>query len=490
MTNLFSPFSNKQTLVYLLCTLGSALYFLFNQAFIPAAILLVLALLGFFLPLLTSENDTKSLSDTLTNDIKNVLINAGQGTLSLRVTNIPKTHSLAEVAWGINDMLDQVEQMMRDITASIESANQGIPLRKVFPEGYKGDFANACPKLNDAIQTIALAYKGKLRSELSWEFEKASGGISKGLRIIQESLQNNSTISSTINTMSFTVVERASQSQASIGAVIDSLEQLVELIYHSNEAINSLVLRTKDIRAIANLIDDIATQTNLLALNAAIEAARAGVHGRGFAVVADEVRKLAERTQKATQEITTTLQVLGQEADHLQNNSEQIGAIASKSKTDIDTFEAVLGDFSHTANETAVMAKFISDSLFTTLVKVDHIIFKHNAYSTIVNEKKDQVHTFKDHHSCAMGHWYYEGEGKLRFAHARSYKALEAPHANVHNKVLQSLACVEENTCSEMKNRGKIVQNIIEVEESSSQLFILLDELVRECNPNLTAVKK
>lgn len=100
MTNLFSPFSNKQTLVYLLCTLGSALYFLFNQAFIPAAILLVLALLGFFLPLLTSENDTKSLSDTLTNDIKNVLINAGQGTLSLRVTNIPKTHSLAEVAWG------------------------------------------------------------------------------------------------------------------------------------------------------------------------------------------------------------------------------------------------------------------------------------------------------------------------------------------------------------------------------------------------------
>lgn len=486
MIHLSSAFSNKQTLLYLLVSVGITVFLVVSGFVIPAAIVAFLIVMGFFIPDSSGGTCDKVFNDELVRQIRDVVIRAGKGNLSDRITNISDDHVLQGVAWGINDMLDQTEQMMRDIRASISSANAGMKLRIVFSEGYKGDFLSACPELNAAISSISEAYTGKMRSELSREFEKSNGGISKGLTVIQDDLRKNSEFSQAINDITSKTAQNVLQSQESVGTIVGSLENLLEIINDSNTAIISLNSRTSDIGTIANMIKDIAEQTNLLSLNAAIEAARAGEHGRGFAVVADEVRKLAERTQKATFEISMTLQTLKQEAGDILTRSDNMTDIASSAQSDINDFEEVLSDFSKTVSNAADMSQFINGSLFATLVKVDHIIFKSNAYSTIINQDAQKAAAFTDHHNCRMGKWYYEGEGAKLFSHTPSYKKMESPHAAVHHAVLDTVPCAVRSDCLMSENKAKILKNMSSMEKSSQELFILLDNMLVEANPDVS----
>jgi len=92
-------------------------------------------------------------------------------------------------------------------------------------------------------------------------------------------------------------------SQARLGAVVDSMKSALSSKQAMLEKIRGLEHYTRELRAMAEGVANIAAQTNLLALNAAIEAARAGDAGRGFAVVAQEVRQLSNRSAETGRNI-------------------------------------------------------------------------------------------------------------------------------------------------------------------------------------------
>ncbi|MFZ5375238.1 MAG: methyl-accepting chemotaxis protein, partial [Campylobacterota bacterium] len=420
--------------------------------------------------------------ETILNRLNDVLEKAGRGILSERITNIPHNSPFAKIAWGTNDLLDQIEQLMRDIRSSLDSASVGISDRIVFSSGYKGDFESLSCALNEAIRTNASTYIGGKRSELADEFDRISGGIAQVLSTIQNDIQKNSEYAINIKESISATATEVVESQSTIHNIVGSLQRLIELITHSNDAIVSLGTRMKEINSIANLIKDIADQTNLLALNAAIEAARAGEHGRGFAVVADEVRKLAERTQKATQEISVMLSALQQETEIIETDSETIADIANVSQSDVHQFEMLLGDFIAKTNQSADMASFISDSLYTSLIKVDHIIFKHTAYSAIIHERDEIAHKLVSHRDCRLGKWYYGLSNHTNLSHTDAFKAIEKHHIALHDLILSAAECIPSKTCVDTMNKSRILKQMDQMEQNSNELFRLLEAMVAEGN--------
>jgi len=482
MTNL-SSISNtaKINLAHIIIVLTGAIaiYTLqgFNLLSLSFNLLNILvALLGFYF----INKEQRAIKNT-----SKVLSDAVRGNFEVRDIGEKLHGNIGELAWNVNNLLDQIESFMREINTSVDYAGKQLFFRKVQITGLNTALARSGMFINRSVHVMEREFSDEINLKFISHLSDVSSGGQKFIQnftTIQTQLAETTSEINILGSESKTMVEDSAKNMLIIEKISSDLTTLITYIQENDHTVDSLVQKAVDIDAVVKLIKDVAEQTNLLALNAAVEAARAGEHGRGFAVVADEVRKLAEKTQKATAEISISIQTLQQETSRIQHTSEKMTEIAEFSSGEIAKFKSQLNVFdiktSHILSETNKM----ENKVFLILAKIDHLLFKRAAFDAIV-DKNSHAH-FTDHMTCRLGKWYM-GDGLVRFGETEAYKLMVNPHKTLHDHIHEAMHILKDAEVNgsgelDINQRKQMIELFTHVEEASEQIFQLMDKMLDE----------
>ena len=313
-----------------------------------------------------------------------------QGDLQAR-TRITTGDELQRVGEGFNQMMDRLAEMMRRETEQKEELEKHLAefLKVVRPVSH-GDLTLRAREGDDAVGRIArivnkmfddftamivqVKRMGLSVSSSATEILAAAEQIAAGAQRQAEEITKNSSaveeMAASMNQVSRNAdmsaeaarraLARAEHGDRAMGDTAEAMRRINSAVQQTSGKMHSLGARSNEISEIITLIEEIAAQTNLLSLNAAIEAAHAGEAGAGFSVVADEIRRLAQRSSKATKDVSNLIKAIQSETAQAITAMEAGLAEANNGSVLADQASHALQDMSSAVRESSELMQEIS----------------------------------------------------------------------------------------------------------------------------------
>ena len=196
--------------------------------------------------------------------------------------------------------VDAIREGMEDFAGGNLAAHSGTTFLGDFApigdsiDGFADNISGVLSKVEESAQAVA-----ESSGQIAAAVQELAEGTSSQAESVQVLLDKSAHVTGSVQATAGKLQEAGALIREAEGIVAMQKQQMNQV----SEAMDTISRCSKEIKAVSDTVQGIASQTNLLALNASIEAARAGSAGKGFAVVAQSIKDLAAESADSTERI-------------------------------------------------------------------------------------------------------------------------------------------------------------------------------------------